>query len=74
MQAVRVISPVMPFLAEELWQRLVRDVAEGAPDSVFLAGWPEPVEALADEPLVASRWTRCGASRRSAIRRARRHA
>ena len=53
-QAVRVVSPVMPFLAEELWQRLVRDVAEGAPDSVFLAGWPEPVEALADEPLVAS--------------------
>ena len=53
-QATRVISPVMPFLAEQLWQRLVRDVAEGAPDSVFLAGWPEPVDALADEPLVAS--------------------
>src|SRR5262249_9807538 len=38
--AIRVIGPVMPFLAEELWQRVVR--AAGAPSSVFLAGWPEP--------------------------------
>src|SRR5947208_7318024 len=40
--AIRVIGPVMPFLAEELWQRVVR-VAD-APASVFLAGWPEPGE------------------------------
>jgi len=40
-QGLRVISPVMPFLSEHLWQALVRDVAEGAPESVFLAGWPE---------------------------------
>ena len=40
-RALRVIAPVMPFLAEHLWQALVRDVAEGAPASVFLAGWPE---------------------------------
>ena len=51
-QATRVIAPVMPFLAEQLWQRLVADVVDGAPDSVFLAGWPEPVEALVDESLV----------------------
>ncbi len=40
-QGLRVIAPVMPFLAEHLWQALVTDVADGAPDSVFLAGWPE---------------------------------
>jgi len=40
-QGLRVISPVMPFLAEYLWQALVADVVEGAPRSVFLAGWPE---------------------------------
>ena len=40
-QALRVIAPVMPFLAEHLWQALVREPCEGAPDSVFLAGWPE---------------------------------
>ena len=31
----------MPFLAEHLWQALVADVAEDAPTSVFLAGWPD---------------------------------
>ncbi|MFN8187574.1 MAG: isoleucine--tRNA ligase [Gaiellales bacterium] len=51
-QAVRVVAPIMPFLAEHLWQRLVAG-AEGAPDSVFLAGWPEPSETLADPVLVA---------------------
>jgi isoleucyl-tRNA synthetase len=40
-QGLRVIAPVMPFLTEHLWQALVADVAEDAPASVFLAGWPE---------------------------------
>jgi len=43
-QAVRVVAPVMPFLAERLWQVLVAEACEGAPDSVFLAGWPEAGE------------------------------
>jgi isoleucyl-tRNA synthetase len=38
---LRVVSPVLPFLAEHLWEALVGEV-DGAPDSVFLAGWPEP--------------------------------
>src|SRR4029078_5809326 len=40
-QAVRVIAPVMPFLAEHLGQVLLRDVCEDAPASVHLAGWPD---------------------------------
>ncbi len=39
-QSLRVIAPVLPFLAEHLWQVLVREPCEDAPDSVFLAGWP----------------------------------
>jgi isoleucyl-tRNA synthetase len=39
-QALRVISPVLPFLAVHLWQVLVRERCADAPDSVFLAGWP----------------------------------
>jgi isoleucyl-tRNA synthetase len=38
--ALRVVSPVMPFLTEHLWQVLVRDAVPDAPASVFLAGWP----------------------------------
>ena len=52
-QAVRVVGPVMPFLAEHLWQRLVAEPCDGAPESIFLAGWPEPLTALRDEALVA---------------------
>jgi isoleucyl-tRNA synthetase len=52
-QAIRVIAPVMPFLAEHLWQNVVAGVYEDAPESVFLAGWPELVEELTDEALVS---------------------
>jgi isoleucyl-tRNA synthetase len=45
-QALRVVAPVMPFLADHLWRHLV------APDeSVHLAPWPEPGEI--DDTLLA---------------------
>lgn len=50
-QALRVISPVLPFQAEHLWQRLVVPASADAPRSVFLAGWPEPMPA--DERLLS---------------------
>src|SRR5204862_1056794 len=39
-EALRVVSPAMPFLADHLWRTLVLD----GPDSVHLAGWPEVAE------------------------------
>jgi isoleucyl-tRNA synthetase len=51
-QAVRVIGPVMPFLAEYLWQELVTRPCADAPGSVFLAGWPQRTAELADQALV----------------------
>ncbi|HVN62372.1 MAG TPA: class I tRNA ligase family protein, partial [Gaiellaceae bacterium] len=50
-QALRVIAPVVPFLAEHLWRNLVAGACEGAPESIFLASWPEPREL--DEALLA---------------------
>jgi isoleucyl-tRNA synthetase len=50
-QALRVVSPVMPFLAEHLWRTLVGPCRD-APESVFLAGWPEPMESLRDPDLL----------------------
>ncbi len=44
----RLLAPAMPFLAEELYQNLVRSVDRGAPESVHLAEWP-----LADEARIA---------------------
>jgi isoleucyl-tRNA synthetase len=48
--ATRVVAPVMPFLAEQLWRTLR---AEDAPASVFLAGWPDTAVEPADEDLLA---------------------
>jgi isoleucyl-tRNA synthetase len=50
-QALRLIAPIAPFLAEHLWQNLVRGACENAPESVFLAGWPEP--GVVEEALLA---------------------
>src|ERR687892_295808 len=50
-QGIRGIAPVMPFLAEHLWRNLVAEPCEGAPESVFLAGWPEAGEP--DRALLA---------------------
>ncbi len=37
----KLLAPTMPFLAEELYQNLVRTMDADAPVSVHLADWPE---------------------------------
>jgi isoleucyl-tRNA synthetase len=50
--ALRTIAPVMPFLTEHLWQRLVVDAVDSeVPASIFLAGWPSA--PAPDEELLA---------------------
>jgi isoleucyl-tRNA synthetase len=53
-QAIRCASPVMPFLADEMWQNLVRGVCPDAPAGVHLAGYPKVREELADAELLAA--------------------
>jgi isoleucyl-tRNA synthetase len=47
----KMLSPAMPFLAEELYQNLVRSVDQFAPESVALTEWPTYDEAFIDEEL-----------------------
>ena len=47
----KLLAPSMPFLAEELYQNLVRNVDETAPESVHLAAWPEVMTEFIDESL-----------------------
>jgi isoleucyl-tRNA synthetase len=47
----KLLAPAMPFLAEELYQNLVRSVDADAPESVHLAQWPEVDKKFVDESL-----------------------
>jgi isoleucyl-tRNA synthetase len=50
-QGLRVLAPVTPFLTDHLWQNLVGSL-EDAPESIFLAGWPEPADRFRDRGLL----------------------
>ncbi len=47
----KLTAPFTPFVAEALYQNLVVNVDEAAPESVHLADWPEYAEELVDKDL-----------------------
>ncbi len=51
--ATRLIAPFMPFLAEAVYQNLVRGADAAAPASVHMASWPEHREQHMDRALLA---------------------
>jgi isoleucyl-tRNA synthetase len=69
-QGIRVISPVLPFLADHLWRIVVAEPCADSPDSVFLAGWPEvpkPDSDLLEEVAELRRVVELARSARSAV-------
>jgi isoleucyl-tRNA synthetase len=51
-QSLRVVAPLLPFIADHLWRNLVAGACEDAPESVHLVPWievREPDRALLDE-------------------------
>jgi isoleucyl-tRNA synthetase len=64
-QALRVVAPVAPFLADHVWRTLVLE----GPESVHLARWPDaaaPEEAVLAEMRAARRVVELGRQARSA--------
>ena len=47
----KLLAPAMPFVADEIYQNLVRAVDPNTPESVHLAIWPEANASLIDEKL-----------------------
>ncbi|HRZ07887.1 MAG TPA: valine--tRNA ligase, partial [Candidatus Competibacteraceae bacterium] len=55
---LRLLHPLMPFITEEIWQR-VAPLTGAAGDSIMLQPYPETDPALIDEPAVAEiEWLR----------------
>ena len=48
----KLLAPLTPFMAEEMYRNLVHGVDGNAPESVHLAAFPEADPALVDEPLM----------------------
>jgi isoleucyl-tRNA synthetase len=48
----RLLAPLAPFVAEEMYQNLVRSVDSSVPDSVHLDSFPIADQSLVDQPLM----------------------
>lgn len=48
---IKLISPIMPFWTEDMYQNLVRSIDKNAPLSVHLCNFPEVNESMIDEEL-----------------------
>jgi isoleucyl-tRNA synthetase len=48
----RLMAPFLPFVAEHVYQNLVRSVDAGAPESVHMSEWPQADPAQEDQPLL----------------------
>ncbi|MHB1458591.1 MAG: isoleucine--tRNA ligase [Armatimonadota bacterium] len=49
----KLLAPILPFTAEEMYQNLVRSVFPDAPESVHHCDWPVSDPSLIDERLMA---------------------
>ena len=50
----KLMAPLSPFIAEEIYQNLVCSVDSDAPDSVHLASFPKADASLIDQPLMGA--------------------
>jgi valyl-tRNA synthetase len=52
--AMQLLHPVMPYLTEEIWQRLTDLIGERDAKSIMISRWPEPDATLMDDELERS--------------------
>ncbi len=50
----KILAPFIPFVAEDIYQNLVKNVDKQAPESVHLAEWPQADASLIDEDIISA--------------------
>ena len=55
-------APMVPFMAEAIYQNLVRSIDQTAPESIHLCDFPTVEENAGSTKSWRARWTRCSAS------------
>lgn len=50
---IQVMSPIIPFLSEYIWQRMVVETESQAKQSIFLAGYPQEIENVDFAELIS---------------------
>ncbi len=53
-ECCKTAAPLIPFMAEDIYQNLVRSIDEKAPESIHLCGFPEVSEECIDKELEAN--------------------
>ncbi|MGB1557152.1 MAG: class I tRNA ligase family protein, partial [Oceanococcaceae bacterium] len=50
---LRLLHPIMPFITEEIWQRIAKQACADDVDSISRRPWPQPDPARMDEEAEA---------------------
>ncbi|HZJ78361.1 MAG TPA: isoleucine--tRNA ligase [Clostridia bacterium] len=49
---VKVMAPIIPFMTENIWQKLTRKIMPDSEISVHISDWPEIMEGFEDEGII----------------------
>ena len=49
---VQVMAPVIPFMTEYIWQKLIKDCDPNSAESVHLSDWPTVIEGFEDDGII----------------------
>ena len=48
----QIITPVVPFMTEYIWQKMVRTTETDSPESIMLGGFPQEISGLENEKIL----------------------